>query len=217
MDSIQQILEKRLPFFEKALRQEILDRGTVVELSAGNELIRLGQYIKTFPILLEGHVKVTRNDAEGRELLLYFLNPGDTCSMALTCCLGDQQSNINATAEENCMLVQLPTDCIDQWMNQFPSWKTYVMYAYRKRFDELLETIDAIAFLELDDRLVRFFYARFKATGETTYQGTHLDIANYLNSSREVVSRLLKQMEAKGMVNLKRGLIDFSPIISVKE
>jgi len=198
---------------EPDLLNKIEKNAMLVELPQGEALIREGQYIKSFPILLEGNIRVSRHDSEGRELLLYFLNPGETCSMALTCCMGQQQSNIQAIAEQPSILIRIPVEYLDRWMSQYPSWKTYTMWAYRKRFDELLETIDAIAFMELDQRLIRFLTTRFKATGEKQFHGTHQDIALNLNTSREVISRLLKQMEQKGLVKLARGEIDFSALI----
>lgn len=217
MEGIQSKLEKRFPFFEKALIAELLEFGIPHAIQAGDKILREGQYIKSFPLVLEGSIRVIRHDDQGRELLLYFLYPGETCSMALTCCLGQQQSNISAKAEMDSELLRIPVECLDKWMCNYATWKNYVMYSYRKRFDELLETIDAIAFLEMDERLMRFFFARFKATGETIYPGTHQDIANHLNTSREVVSRLLKQMETKGLVSLGRGQINFSAAVRQQE
>ena len=214
MHDIQTILAKRFPFFEKELLAEIEKNGMVYELKTDEEILREGQYIKSFPIVLEGSLRVVRHNNKGQELLLYFLNPGEACSMALTCCMGQQQSNISAVSEQDSLIIRIPVECLDKWMSRFPSWKTYMMYAYRKRFDELLETIDAIAFMELDERIKRFFEARFKATGEKVFNGTHQDIAYQLNSSREVISRLLKKMEQKGMVKLSRNEIDFSSLIS---
>ena len=133
--------------------------------------------------------------------------------MALTCCMGQQQSNISAIAEQDSLVIRIPVDCLDKWMHEYPNWKNYMMYAYRKRFDELLETIDAIAFKGLDERLEHFFQSRFKATGEHTFHGKHQDIAYQLNTSREVISRLLKKMEQKGLVKLGRNEIDFSALI----
>ena len=214
MQDIKTILNKRFPFFEKKLVAEIQQQGIIQEVEAGEELLREGQYIKSFPLVLEGSLRVVRHDEEGRELLLYFLNPGEVCSMALTCCMGQQQSNISAVAEQNSLIVRIPVDFPDQWMVQYPAWKSFMMYAYRKRFDELLDTIDAIAFMDLDERLKRFFQNRFKATGEKVFSGTHQDIAYQLNSSREVISRLLKKMEQKRLVVLSRNEVDFTQLIN---
>ncbi len=213
MINTQSILAKRFPFLEKELLREMEQKGTVFEMAEGEEILREGQYIKSFPIVLEGSLRVIRNDEDGRELLLYYLNPGEACSMALTCCMGQQQSNISAIAEQDSLIIRIPVECLEKWLVSYPEWKSYMMYAYRKRFDELLNTIDAIAFLNLDERLKRFFESRFQATGQKVFRGKHQDIAYHLNSSREVISRLLKKMEEKGLVKLSRNEIDFSGLI----
>lgn len=214
MHAIKNILNRRFPFFEKELLEEIEQKGAAQEIAPGEEILREGQFIKSFPLILEGSLRVIRHDEEGRELLLYYLNPGEVCSMALTCCMGQQQSNISALTEQASLIIRIPVDLLDEWMIRFPEWKSYMMYAYRKRFDELLETIDAIAFMKLDQRLERFFRSRFETTGEKKFHGTHQDIAYQLNTSREVVSRLLKKMEQKGLVKLSRNEVDFSPLIT---
>ncbi len=213
MSDIKTYLNKRFPFFEDELLKEIEQCGTPLQLQAGEEILREGQFIKSFPLILEGSLRVIRHDDEASELLLYYLNPGEVCSMALTCCMGQQQSNITAIAEQDSLIIRIPVSYLDQWMVTYSNWKSYMMYAYRKRFDELLDTIDAIAFMDLDKRLERFFYSRFEATGEKQFHGKHQDIAYQLNTSREVISRLLKKMEQKGLVHLSRNRIDFSPLI----
>jgi len=209
-----EILEKRFPYFEPELREAIGVEGRIAELNEGYEMIREGQYIKSFPLLLEGVVRVSRMDEDGRELLLYYLNPGEVCAMALTCCMGHTKSNIRAVAESKVLQVQIPIPCLDRWIVQFQSWKEFIMYAYRKRFDELLETIDSIAFKDMDDRLIKFFTDRYRITGSTIYSGTHQDIALLLNTSREVVSRLLKKLEHDQRIIISRNKIDFTLLVS---
>ncbi len=208
-----EILEKRFPYFEQGLQIEISNEGTLAEIGEGEELIREGQYIKSFPLVLEGIIRVYRLDAEGRELLLYYLNPGEVCAMALTCCMGHIQSNIKAVAETEALVVKIPVPLLDQWMGKYRTWKEFVMYAYRKRFDELLETIDSIAFLKMDDRLVKFFTDRYKTTGLTSFTGTHQEIALSLNTSREVITRLLKKLEQDDKVSIARNKIDFKNLV----
>jgi CRP/FNR family transcriptional regulator len=209
-----EILVKRFPYFEPALRQEIGHKGVISELEEGDEMIREGQFIKSFPLLLEGVVRICRMDEEGRELLLYYLNPGEVCAMSLTCCMSHTKSNIRAVAESKVTQVQIPIPFLDLWMVQFQSWKEFIMYAYRKRFDELLETIDSIAFKNMDDRLIKFFSDRYRTTGSTIYNGTHQEIALLLNTSREVVSRLLKKLELDQQITLSRNKIDFTSLVS---
>jgi CRP/FNR family transcriptional regulator, anaerobic regulatory protein len=207
------LLRKRFPFFEKMLIDEISKEGEWITVETGEELMSEGKYIRSFPIVLEGLIRVCRKDDEGREVLLYYLNPGQVCAMALTCCMGRMQSNISAYADEDTEIIRIPVDCLDKWMTTYVTWKEFVMYAYRSRFDELLNTIDGIAFKKMDERLVKFFADRFKASGEKIYLGTHQDIANSLTSSREVISRLLKQMEKTGMIIIGRNKIDFSALV----
>jgi len=209
-----EILEKRFPYFEPALRHAIGLEGRIAELDQGDEMIREGQYIKSFPLLLEGIVRVCRMDDDGRELLLYYLNPGEVCAMALTCCMGHTKSNIRAIAESKVTVVHIPIPCLDIWIVQFQSWKEFIMYAYRKRFDELLDTIDSIAFKNMDDRLIKFFIDRYCTTGSAIYVGTHQEIALLLNTSREVVSRLLKKLELDRQIIISRNKIDFTMLIS---
>jgi CRP/FNR family transcriptional regulator, anaerobic regulatory protein len=209
-----QILEKRFPYFEPELRQAIGREGIITELEEGDEMIHEGQYIKTFPLLLEGVVRVYRIDDEGRELLLYYLNPGEVCAMALTCCMSHIKSNIRAVAESKVTQVRIPVQFLDLWLVQFKTWKEFIMYAYRKRFDELLETIDSIAFKNMDQRLIKFFADRYRSQGNTVYTGTHQEIADLLNTSREVVSRLLKKLELDQKIMISRNKIDFKSLVS---
>jgi CRP/FNR family transcriptional regulator len=207
------VIRKRFPFFEKGLIDDISKNGEWVTVETNDELMSEGKYIKTFPIVLEGLIRVCRKDEDGREVLLYYLNPGQVCAMALTCCMGRMQSNIAAYADEDTEIIRIPVECLDKWMVEYTTWKEFVMYAYRTRFDELLTTIDGIAFKRMDERLIKFFNDRYKATGDTVYYGTHQDIANSLTTSREVVSRLLKQLEKSGEIVISRNKIDFSKLV----
>lgn len=207
------VIRKKFPFFERELIDEISKKGEWVTVETGDELLTEGKYIRSFPIILEGLIRVNRKDEEGREVLLYYLNAGQVCAMALTCCMGRMQSNISACAEDETEIIRVPVECLDEWMVKYATWKEFVMHAYRSRFDELLTTIDGIAFKRMDERLLKFFTDRYKATGETVYSGTHQDIANSLTSSREVISRLLKQLEKSGQIIIGRNKIDFSALV----
>lgn len=207
------ILEKRFPYLEPALREAISHEGNLAEIDEEEDLIREGQYIKSFPMILEGVVRVYRLDEEGRELLLYYLNPGEVCAMALTCCMGHIRSNIRAVAETKALIVKIPVPLLDQWMVKYQTWKEFVMYAYRKRFDELLETIDSIAFGNMDHRLLKFFTDRYKTTRQTSFAGTHQEIALALNTSREVISRLLKKLEQENKISISRNKIDYKNLV----
>jgi CRP/FNR family transcriptional regulator, anaerobic regulatory protein len=208
-----ELIKRTFPFLEKELISEIAEVSTMHNLSPGQSFMGEGDYIKSFPMVLKGCLKVVRLSDDGNELLLYYLNQGEICSMSLTCCMGLQKSNIKMIAEEDSALLAIPVDKPEKWMSVYKSWKEFMMYSYKKRFDELLDTIDSIAFTKLDERLVRFFEDRFISTGKTTFPGTHQDIALQLNTSREVVSRLLRNLEKQNLVVTERNSVDYSRLV----
>jgi len=209
---LEEVVKKRFPFFESGLRSAISEAGTYREFEAGQELIREDQYIKSFPIVLTGIIKVCRTDDSGNELLLYYLRPGEVCTVSLICCMDRTRSRVKAVAEEDTTAIAVPVELLDDWMTTYQTWKEYVMRSMQLRFDELLNALDSIAFLKMDERLEKFFLDRYKSTASTIFEGSHQDVALAMNSSREVISRLLKQMEKKGMISLSRGRIDYSPL-----
>jgi len=208
----EEIVRKRFPFFESGLREAIMDSGTYREFDAGEELIREDQFIRSFPIVISGLIKVCRTDEAGNELLLYYLRPGEVCTVSLICCMDRTRSRVKALTEEPTAAILIPVELLDNWMSEFQTWKEYVMRSMQKRFDELLDALDSIAFMRMDERLEKFFTDRHKTTGTTVFEGSHQDVAQAMNTSREVISRLLKQMEKQGMVELSRGRIDYSPL-----
>lgn len=209
---VEEIVKKRFPFFESELRKAISENGSIKEFEAQSELIREDQYIRSFPIVLSGLIKVCRTDEEGHELLLYYLRPGEVCTVSLICCMDRTRSRVKAIAEEDTTAIVVPVELLDSWISKFQTWKEYVMRSMQMRFDELLNALDSIAFMNMDERLKKFFLERYRSSGSKIFEGSHQDVALAMNSSREVISRLLKQMELKGMIRLSRGRIDYSPL-----
>jgi CRP/FNR family transcriptional regulator, anaerobic regulatory protein len=193
--------------YEKSIKQAIAETGQIIEIPEGEILIDIGQYIKMMPLILSGSLKILREDNDGRELLLYHVHEGQTCAMSITCCMGDAKSSVRAIAEENTKMIALPTRIMDEWSNQYPSWKHFIMRTYQKRFEELLHTIDSIAFQKLDDRLEKWLKEKISKSEDGTIHITHQEIASELHSSREVISRLLKKMEHQGLLDLGRNKI----------
>lgn len=208
-----ELIKKTFPFLEKDLVTEISKVSTLIELKTDESILSEGDYIKSFPMIISGCLRVVRLSDEGNELLLYYLKSGEICSMALTCCMGLQKSRIKMIAEEDSVAITIPVNMPDRWMSEYKSWKEYMMYSYRHRFDELLDTIDAIAFMKLDERLIRFFRERFSSTGTTVFRGTHQEIAEQLNTSREVISRLLRNLENKKHIITERNSVDYSNLV----
>ena len=206
-------LNAKYGFLEKKLLNEIRDKGVLKSYNPDESLIREGQFITRFPLVLKGLIRVSRTSKNGNELLLYYLKEDEVCAMSLTCCMTQLSSNVNAVAEEKTDVILLPVKMLDDWMSRYPSWKQFVMQTFQNRFRELVDTVDSIAFLKLDERLIKFFIDRYKKTKATSYSGTHQDLAVQLNTSREVVSRLLKKLEKDGKVKLSRNFIDFSQLL----
>ncbi len=200
-------------FFEKELQDEISAIGVIKTFEANETIIREGQFISSFPLVMKGLVRISRTNDDGNELLLYYLNEDEVCAMSLTCCMTPLTSNINAVAEEQSEVILIPVKMLDNWICKYPAWKQFVMQTFQNRFRELIETVDSIAFLKLDERLVKFFTDKYKNSGLTVFTGTHQDLALKLNSSREVISRLLKKLEQNGKIKLSRNYIDFSGLV----
>ena len=156
------------------------------------------------PLILSGAIKVLRVDDNGDELLLYFLEPGDTCAMTMSCCLGHTKSEIKAVAELDTELLMIPVQKMEEWTATYKSWRNFVFQSYHNRLQELLNTVDTIAFLNMDERLLKYLNEKVKVSGDTTLQTTHQEIAYDLNTSRVVISRLLKKLETMKKIELKR-------------
>lgn len=204
---IEQWLQEQFPdIYEVEARKVLLENGHVMEVKAGDLLMDIGQYIKFIPLVLKGSLKIMREDNDGHELLLYYIHPGETCAMSLTCCQSDARSNVRAVAEEDTLALAVPVQLLDRWTTEFRSLKSFVLLSYQRRFDELLKTIDGIAFQHLDDRLIAALETRGR---HKVLHVTHQELATELNSSREVISRLLKQLEHQGRVRMGRGKLEW--------
>jgi CRP/FNR family transcriptional regulator len=192
--------------YERETVEAILEIGKLKKLRADDWMVDIGDPILYMPLLLKGQLRVLREDAEGHELLIYYIRPGETCAMSLICCSGNAVSNVRAVAEEDSELLLLPIQIIDEWTTKYPSFKSFILKTYQHRFEELLNTIDSIAFHNLDDRLSQLLKQKSEKEG-SELKTTHQELANQLNSSREVISRLLKQMERKGKIQMGRNKI----------
>ncbi len=193
--------------FEPDLIREINKKGRHVSVNAGETIISPGQTIRTMPIILSGSVKVSRIDEEGKELLLYYVNPEESCAMTFTCCMQHYPSEIKAVAEDDVEMLAVPISVMDEWLVKYPTWKSFVMKTIRNRFNELLKTIDQIAFQKLDERLIHYLKEKSKASGSKLINASHEQIAGELATSRVVISRLLKKLENEKKLLLYRNQI----------
>lgn len=202
-------LKELFPNLEDELYQELAMHGTIKEVKAGDTLLKVGQTIRSTMLILEGIVKLYREDQEGKEFFIYHLNAGQACSLSMVCAAKHETSEVLAKALTDATLLSIPIGYMDKWMSKYKSWYTFVITSYRNRFEELLRTIDAIAFTNMDERLTYYLQKQAAALGNNIKM-THQEIANDLNSSREVISRLLKKMEMKGWLIIHRNSIEWT-------
>lgn len=193
--------------FEEDLLQEIDKIGVYKEVPEGFKLMDIGDYIKAMPLLLSGAVKVLREDDKGDDLVLYFIERGDTCAMTITCCMGQAKSEIRAIAETDTKLIMIPVEKMGEWMHKYKSWQNFILQSYNERMKELLEAIDTIAFLKMDERLLKYLRDKAMVNHDDMITVTHQDVAQDLHTSRVVISRLLKKLENSGKIELHRNKI----------
>ena len=211
-EDILSIVQTYFPqFSEPNLQREIEEVGTLMKFSGGEVIMDYGSYVKMVPLVIKGSIKVMRMGEDGEELLLYYLNAGETCSMSFSCCMMDKQSEIRTIADDSTTLIGIPIKQVDQWMNSYQSWRNFVMLSYDNRILELVKTVDSIAFKKMDERLMEYLLTKAGNLNSLNFQITHQEIAYDLNASRESVSRLLKQLEKTKKVKLGRNRIELIP------
>ena len=204
----EQKLRSLFPGLEAALIAELVQHGTIREVKAGDTLLKVGQTIRYTMLVLDGIDKLYREDEAGNEYFIYHLDAGQACSLSMVCAAQHQTSEVLAKALTDATVLAIPLEFMDQWMSRYKSWTEFVITTYRTRFEELLRTIDAIAFSSMDERLAYYLEKQVQRLG-TSLKMTHQEIATDLNSSREVISRLLKKMEAKHWLIIQRNSIEW--------
>ena len=192
---------------EAALLEEMAEVAKIRETATDEVVVHVGDQLQMIPIVIEGSIKISRENENGDELLLYYMEGGDTCAMSLQCCTRKIDSQIKATSMEPSLLLMFPTEFMERWLDHYKSWRQFILDSYHTRMLELMESIDAIAFMNLDQRLLRYLSDQAKILGSVEINHTHQQVADDLHSSRVVISRLLKQLETKGEIKLLRNKI----------
>ncbi|MDM1292800.1 Crp/Fnr family transcriptional regulator [Sphingobacterium sp. N143] len=204
MLSIEQVYRGVL---EPDLIKEIEQSAHIRTFQGGELIIDTNQYIKSMPLLLEGAIKIVREDEIQGELLLYYLEQGQTCTMSIACCLGNKKSEIRALAEKNTTVAMIPNEQVNLWMGKYPSWRNFIIASYASRMDEMLQAVDSLAFSNMEERIMSYLQAKVKLNEDRILTLTHQDIASDLNTSRVVVSRILKKLEHEDKIVLLRNEI----------
>ena len=197
-------------FTDPVLRNEFDQVAVHRRFPAGTEIMRVGDAITHIPIVQKGSLRILAQDSEGRERYLYHILPGESCATSLTCCVSKRESGVRAVVEEDAELVMIPVRYVEEWMVH-PEWRKYVNEMQAQRFQELLEAFEVVAFHKLDEQLWAYLMKRSQATGAHRLALTHQEIADELGSPREVVTRLLQQLRARGLVELGRGYVEVRP------
>ena len=201
-------LTKLFPDWEDGLYDAILNEAELKEAKAGTTLLKMGQNIKSAMLVVEGTIKLYQEDEAGGEYFMYHLNPGEACAVTLVCNYHHEQSQVLAKAVTDIQYLAIPIEFMEKWLNELKSWHYFVIKTYRSRYEELLKTINEIAFKNMDERL-EFYILKYVKQFGSIVNLTHQDIANDLNSSREVISRLLKKMEHNGWIVMNRNSFDW--------
>ena len=204
MEELDKIFEFR---YSPEIKEKLLNYGNVKTFSEGDMIQNENAYIKAIPIVINGSVRVMRTDEEGREILLYYIKPGESCIMSFLGGIHEDTSKVKAIAEEKTDILFIPVEKVTELIKEFPEWLDYIFNLYHKRFEELLGVVNAVAFKKMDERLLNFIKRKSELTKSHTLYVTHEQLANELGTARVVVSRLLKQMEDEGLVELGRNKI----------
>ncbi|MCR9013442.1 Crp/Fnr family transcriptional regulator [Aquiflexum gelatinilyticum] len=202
------LLKANFPQFENELFQEIIKEGQLVLFPEGELMMDIGQRVELIPLIVKGTVKIFREDEDDHEIFLYYLKEGEACAITLICSAREGHSKIKAIPIEDTTAIVLPIKKLDEWMFKYKSWYYFVMDSYQEKFEELLKVVEEIAFHQMDERLLAYLRKSVEANNSNIIKATHQQIAGELNTSREVVGRLLKKLEQNGTVIIGRNQIE---------
>lgn len=204
----QNLLRQLFPELEEDLLTALEQHGEIREMSADAVLLKKGQTIRYTMLILKGIVKLYQEDDEGNEFFMYDIEPGEACAVSMVCTYRQENSQVVAKAMTDVSVLVIPLEYMDEWLGKYKSWHYFVIRTWRARYEDLLHTVNAIAFKKMDERLEHYIKERVRTMGRHI-KLTHQEIAADLNSSREVISRLMKKMEKDGWVIIHRNAFEW--------
>jgi CRP/FNR family transcriptional regulator len=205
--TLERISDREFPQLPVALRQELERDGDIRHFKKGETILRENMNIRAIPIVLKGSLRVLRQEPDGREILLYYVGPGESCIMSLYGGMHNSPSLVKAEAAEDTEILQFPADKAGEWIRRYPEWTEFILSLYHKRFEELLNIVNEVAFQKLEDRVYNLLLKKAQLLQSSELQTTHQQLAEELGTSREVISRQLKQLEKEGRIVLNRNKI----------
>ena len=201
-------ISAHFPTLEEDLVHEMMEVAEFRTIPEGSTMMRTGQNIRSALLVVDGLVKIYREDDQGNEFFMYYLDSGKACAISLVCALGQETSGLMAKADTEATVISIPVQYVDEWMGKYKSWAQFALSSYRERFDELLQTIDHIAFRNMDERLLFYLKRHMEKQNTNIISTSFTEIAQDLNSSREVISRLMKKLSDKGIVQLHKSHVE---------
>ncbi|MBR9861674.1 Crp/Fnr family transcriptional regulator [bacterium] len=208
MSSIQIFKERFQGLFEDALMEEIIASASSKSFRTDDIIIDINDPIEALPFIMSGSIKVLTEDEDGKEMLLYYLESGETCAVTMNCCSHQSRSKIRAVAESECDILFIPTSKVENWMANYKSWRDFILETYDYRLHEMLRAIDSLAFHNMQERLYQYLRDKAMVKGSTSLEYTQSEIANDLHSSRVVISRMVKKLEEEGLIKHSRNNIE---------
>lgn len=209
MTEVSNFLRKIFP--NPALVKELEHESKLMDIPNNVTILNIDDYVKIVPLVIKGRIKVMRNDESGKELLLYYINPGESCALSITAGLNNKKSAAYAITNDETKLLAIPVNKLDNLIKKYPYLNKFILELFHTRFSELIEFIDAVSFKNVDTRLVEHLKKKLRPDNEIFIITTHKQIAEELGTAREVVSRLLKQLEKAGKIINHRGKIEILP------
>ena len=193
--------------FQSDLVREIEESGNLKHFSAGETIVNMDSYIKNIPVVISGSIKVIRTEEDGREILLYYLTPGESCIVSILSGMKNETSKIKAIVEEDADIMLIPADKAKEWVKKYPDWTEFIFDLYQKRFEGLLDVVNSVAFQKIDARLLHLIKQKTQLYNSKEISVTHQQLADELGITREATSRVLKQMEKDQILILSRNKI----------
>ena len=204
----EKLTEKFQYLFEPELIRDMCNSGGTKSYKEGTILMEIGQTLTHMPLVITGSVKIMKEDKDGNELLLYYLELSDTCAVTLSCCTKPTKSSIKAVTETDAEILFIPVEKMEEWMVLYKTWRGFVLDSYNYRMNEMLDAIDNLAFNNMEERLYKYLRDKVMVTKVSKLHTTHFEIANDLHSSRVVISRLMKKLENEGLVIQHRNYVE---------
>ena len=207
-ECIRKLSDKFQFLFEPGQISDMCRTGIIRKFKEGTTIMDIGQILTHMPLVINGSLKIMKEDKEGNELLLYYLELGDTCAVTLSCCTKPTKSTIKAVTESDAEILFIPVEKMEDWMVKYKSWRGFVLDSYNIRMNEMLDAIDNLAFNNMEERLYKFLRDKVMVTKDAKLHITHFQIANELHSSRVVISRIMKKLENEGLVIQHRNYVE---------